>query len=155
MDQPETHRHLLVCCTVTNRSGEESLRYVEHSLYRLWQYMMVNKHSIVVRDATVCLWLPGDEMEVHDQLFRQAGLVEEVHRMSFASYDQETGICNTMQRFVAAADSDEVQALLLSRIPPEAMRSGDIAMELEIGHAVASSEAADLGTLGHQLDLAL
>ncbi|MCZ6643801.1 MAG: hypothetical protein O7F71_19675 [Gammaproteobacteria bacterium] len=147
MDHRETHRHVLVCCTVTNQAGEASIRYVEHSLYRLWQYMMANKHHIVVRDAAVCLWLPKDELDSHQQLFRHAGSVEEVHRISFASYDQDSGICNTMQRFVAAADSDRVQSLLLSRIPQESKRSGDFAMELEIGHAVVNSELADLSTL--------
>lgn len=155
MDHAETHRHLLVCCNVTNSSGEASIRYVEHSLYRLWQYMMANKHHIAVRDAAVCLWLPKDELDSHDQLFRHAGRVEEVHRVSFASYDQDSGICNTTQRFVAAADSDRVQALLLGRISRESKRNGDFAMELEVGHAVVNSESADLGTLGQPLDATL
>ncbi len=154
MDRYETHRHLLVCCTVTNRSGDESVRYVEHSLYRLWQYMMANKHDIVVRDAAVCLWLPKDEWDSHDKLFRHAGDVAEVHRISFAIYDTDTGICNTMQRFVAVAEVDQVRALLLKRVPAEAQRSGDFAMELEIGHVVVNSEVADLHNLGRPLDVA-
>ena len=152
MDQSETHRHLLVCCTVTNRSGGKSIRYVEHSLYRLWQYMMANKHDIIVRDAAVCLWLPKDELDSHDKLFRRAGVVAEVHRISFAIHDQDTGICDTMQRFVAAAEVDRVQALLLNRVPAESKRRGDFAMELETGHVVINSEAADLSDLGLPLD---
>ena len=145
MVQSENHRHLLVCCTVTNRSGEESIRYVEQSLYRLWQYMMANKHHILVQDATVCLWLPKDELEVHHQLFRHAGNVAEVHRLSFASYDQHSGICNTRQRFVAAAEVDRVRTLFLNRVPTESKRSGNFAMELEIGHVVVNSELNNPG----------
>ena len=48
---PEIHRQLLVRCMVRNRDAEISVRFVEHGLYRLWQYMMVNKHNIEVEDA--------------------------------------------------------------------------------------------------------
>lgn len=75
--------------------------------------------------------------------------------ISFASHDQDSGICNTMQRFVAAADSDRVQALLLGRISRESKRNGDFALELEVGHAVVNSGSADLGTLGQPLDATL
>ena len=54
---------------------------MEHSLFRLWQYMMANKHDIRVFDATVCLWLPEDEMQAQSQLFGQSGRVDEVRRI--------------------------------------------------------------------------
>ena len=59
MASSEAHRQLLVRCRVRNRDSEISVRFVEHSLFRLWQYMMANKHDIRVLDATACLWLPG------------------------------------------------------------------------------------------------
>ena len=151
----DNHRHLLVCCTVTNASDEVSIRYVEHSLYRLWQYTMANKHGIVVRDANVCLWLPDQELLSHEALFQQAGSVEEVHRISFANYEPDTGLCNTMQRFVAAKEVDHVRTLLLNHIPEKSKGNGDFAMETETGHAVINSDAADLRALGRLLDTAL
>ena len=44
----DSQRQLLVRCEITNRDGDPGVRYVEHSLFRLWQYMMANKHGLVV-----------------------------------------------------------------------------------------------------------
>jgi hypothetical protein len=151
MAKLETHRQLLVRCNVHNREDEVSLRFVEHSLFRLWQYMMANKHDIRVFDATVCLWLPEDEMQAQSQLFGQSGRVDEVRRISFAIYDKDSGLCNTMQRFVAAVDSEWVQELLLRRIPNEVRRTGDFAMEMENGFSVLGEGSDDLASLGYTL----
>ncbi|MDH3641089.1 MAG: hypothetical protein OES38_03280 [Gammaproteobacteria bacterium] len=151
MANSETHRQLLVRCRVRNRDAEFSVRFVEHSLYRLWQYMMANKHDIVVADAAVCLWLPEAELQAQSRLFEQAGKVDEVRRISFAIYDPDTGFCNTLQRFVAVEDSERVQQLLLNRIPSEAKRAGDFAMELESGFTVLRDSVKDLTSLGHTL----
>ncbi len=145
---PEIRRQPLVRCMVRNRDAEISVRFVEHSLYRLWQYMMVNKHNIEVEDASVCLWLPEAELQAQSQLFQRSGEVDSVQRISFAVYDKDSGLCNTLQRFVANSDSSRVQELLLRRIPVEARLSGDFAMELESGFAVRrehSNELADVG----------
>lgn len=151
MASSDAHRQLLVRCRVRNRDGEFSVRFVEHSLFRLWQYMMANKHDIRVLDATLCLWLPEAELEAQSQLFQRSGEVDEVQRISFAIYDKDSGLCNTMQRFVAAADSARVQELLLKRIPTEAKRTGDFAMELESGYSVLREGVSDLSSLGHTL----
>ena len=151
MAMSEIHRQLLVRCQVRNRDDELSLRFVEHSLFRLWQYMMANKHDILVHDASVCLWLPEAELQAQPELFQRAGEVDEVQRISFAIYDKETGFCSTLQRFVAAADATRVQELLLRRIPSEAKRTGDFAMELESGYTVLREGANDLASLGHTL----
>ena len=106
----------------------------------------------VVRDAAVGLWLPAAEHAQHETLFSQAGTVEQVHRICLAVYDRSTGLCNTMQRFVAAADCERVRALLVERIPAATKSAGDLAMEVETGSAVIRTDAADLADLGRQLD---
>ena len=59
----DSQRQLLVRCEITNRDGDPGVRYVEHSLFRLWQYMMANKHGLVVHGLAVCLWLPEQEWQ--------------------------------------------------------------------------------------------
>lgn len=113
--------------------------------------MMVNKHDLVVHEAAVCLWLPEVELKAQSQLFQHSGEVDDVHRISFAIYDQDSGFCNTLQRFVAATDSQRVQQLLLGRIPAQATRSGDFAMELESGFTVLREGPGDPEGLGHTL----
>lgn len=39
----------LTRCVVENSRAEHSIRFVEHSHYRLWQYLMANKHGLLVR----------------------------------------------------------------------------------------------------------
>ena len=144
------HRQLLVRCEIKNRHGEASVRFVEHSLYRLWQYMMANKHQLLVQRASICLWLPEAEWQAQAKLFEHAGQVEPVHRIGIALFDGDNGFCNTMQRFVAEPDSQRVRSLLLGRIPNDARQSGDFAMEVEVGYAVARG-ASDLAELGNPL----
>ncbi len=150
----DSHRQLLVRCSVRNRSGEASVRFIEQSLFRLWQYMMANKHGIQVERVEVSLWLPEQEWAAQHALFQQAGPVEEVKRISFAVYDAGSKLCNTLQRFVLAAEADRVKDLLLERLPADvkdAGASGDYAMEVESGYAVIREDIADLTSLGQPL----
>jgi hypothetical protein len=140
-----------VRCEITNRDGDPGVRFVEHNVFRLWQYMMANKHGLVVHGLSVSLWLPEHEWQAQGEIFQRAGVVESVHRISFAIYDRATGLCNTMQRFVPAGDSEKVRELLTQRISPEARAEGDFAMELEAGRAVIRNDVVDPATLGHAL----
>lgn len=151
MASSDSQRQLLVRCEITNRDGDPGVRYVEHSTFRLWQYMMANKHGLVVHGLAVSLWLPEQEWEAQGELFQRAGEIESVSRLSFAIFDRATGLCNTMQRFVLAEEVDKVRDLLLQRIPSEVRADGDFAMELEAGRAVIRDETVDPSTLGHAL----
>lgn len=147
----DSQRQLLVRCEITNPDGDPGVRYVEYSVFRLWQYMMANKHGLVVHELAVSLWLPEQEWRAQGEIFQRAGTVESVHRLSFAIYDRSTGLCNTMQRYVPADDADKVKALLLQRISPQARNEGDFAMELETGRAVVRDDLVDPSSLGHAL----
>jgi hypothetical protein len=146
-----SQRQLLVRCEITNRDGDPGVRFVEHNVFRLWQYMMANKHGLVVHGLSVGLWLPEQEWQAQSEVFQRAGTVELVHRISVAIYERATGLCNTMQRYVPAPDADKVKELLLQRIPPEVRAEGDFAMELEAGRAVIRDDVVDPATLGHAL----
>lgn len=148
---PESQRQLLVRCEVTNRDGDPSVRFVEHNLFRLWQYMMGNKHGLVVHGLSVSLWFPDSEWHAQDELVKTSGPVEPVHRIGLAIYDRATGMINTMQRYVPAADVDLVKDLLLQRIPQEVRADGDYVMEVETGRAVIREDVVDPATLGHAL----
>jgi hypothetical protein len=147
----ESQRQLLVRCEITNRDGDPSVRFVEHNVFRLWQYMMANKHGLVVHGLSMSLWLPEHEWLAQGEIFQRAGCVESVQRISFAIYERATGLCNTMQRYVPATDADKVKELLLQRIAPDVRAEGDFAMELETGRAVIREDVVDPATLGHAL----
>ena len=151
MSVSNSHRQLLVRCLVSNSTGQESIRYVEHSVYRLWQYMMANKHNIRVTHAELSLWLPESEWHEQGELFSRAGEQHAVNRINIAIYDHDTSFCNTVQRFVPAEDCGRVQQLLLRRVPVAARGSDDVVLETDAGVAIVREGLADLVNLGNAL----
>jgi hypothetical protein len=141
-------RHVLIRCVVQNRNRETSTRFVEHAHYRLWQYLMANKHDLIVKEGALCLWLPEEEYGKQARAFSHAGEMEPVVRLSFAHYDAMTGLCQTTQRFVPAADSDHVRALLISRLAQEVKSAPDFVTRADAGCAVIRARDLDLTTLG-------
>ncbi len=135
------HRHVLVRCEVVNRASAVSIRFVEQDHFRLWQYMMANKHDLIVRGAAPCLWLPDAEFAANVSVFDKAGTCEAVTRLTFAVYDHLSGLCNTMQRFVPLAETDELSELLLRRVSPDIRTSDDFVMQQQRGYAVIKAGA--------------
>ncbi len=151
MPQATPHRHTLVRCRVTNRDSHESVRFIEQDHFRLWQYMMANKHGLLVREVAPCLWLPDAEYAANADLFDRSGTTEPVTRLTFAVYDSATGLCNTMQRFVPSQETDQLREHLLQRVPLDLRASDDFVMEQQRGYAVIKT-GADVSRLGLPLE---
>ena len=80
-------------------------------------------------------------------VFDNAGACEAVTRLTFAVYDHVSGLCNTLQRFVPLAETDQLSELLLRRISPDIRTSDDFVMEQQRGYAVIKA-GADITRLG-------
>jgi hypothetical protein len=145
------HRHVLVRCSVINRDSATSVRFIEQDHFRLWQYMMANKHGLIVQDVAPCLWLPDSEYATNAAVFGRAGANEPVTCLIFAVYDSATGICNTMQRFVPTHETDQLREQLLQRVPVDLRVSDDFVMEQQRGYAVIKT-GADISRLGLPLE---
>lgn len=153
MATPSQHRFLLVRAEVRNRRDEPSLRFVEYSQFRLWQYLMANKHSVVVERAGLGLWLPETEWLAHQPLFDQSGPSETVLRLHYELYDDETGLADVVQRFVIADDFKTLRARLLELIPAQ-LRNSDRCIEtVEEGRCVLREHPVPLESIGRQLAL--
>lgn len=140
-------REILVRCAVSNRTNDVSVRFVEKSHFRLWQYMMANKHHILVDTAAICLWLPNTEFNEHATLFNHAGPVEPVNRISLAMFDKEVGLVNVTQRFVPDNDTELVSRLLLSRVPGDLQNTEDVVHEVQPGYAIVRTTHTDLAEI--------
>ncbi len=141
-------RHVLVRCVVENRAGTPSLRFVEQSHYRLWQYMMANKHDLRVKTASLALWVTDEEYNDKSAVFERSGLLEAVDRIAFAVYDHDTGVVSTLQRFVARQDTNALRDSLMARFPEALRASNDFAMEQESGQAIIREGTTDAMRLG-------
>jgi hypothetical protein len=148
MTNTTSERVVLVRCVVDNRNGSESLRFIEQTHYRLWQYMMVNKHDLRVRAAAVALWLPATEFEHKEQIFSRSGTAEAVDRIAFAVYDRSSGLVNTIQRFCPRSDTEQLRNILLARFPEDVRASDDFTTEHSAGYAIRTN-AADASRIGY------
>ena len=152
LTQTASHRFLLVRCRLLNPNGQTSVRYVEHHLFRLWQYVMANRHGLTVQDANLCLWLPEEQWSRQADYFRAAGPNEAVDLLSIELFDAEHQLWERVQRFVASEDASACVERLLGRVPAR-LRGGDNMQHRIIeGNAVAQGGYANLQTLGHCFD---
>ena len=132
LDSLQPHQNLLRCL-VGSDQGELSLRFVEQTHFRLWQYLLANKHNLRVHEAIACLWLNQSEFEQQQDLYIHAGNVEPLCRLSFSVYDDNAGWCDVVQRFLPAAEKDEVKAILLKKIPASVRASENFMLTEEAG----------------------
>ena len=92
------------------------------------------------------------EYQGHPALFDQAGPCERVTCLRFAVYDQTTGLCSTLQRFVPTNESEQLRDLLLRRVPPDLRASDDFVMEQQPGFAIIKT-GIDGSRLGSPLEM--
>lgn len=150
--QPE-HRYFLVRCEMLNRDGARSVRYVEHQNFRLWQYLMANKHHLQVDRASLCLWLAEAEWQQQPGYFKAAGNNEAVALLRFELFDEANAIHDRIQRFAASAVAQQLQTRLLQRVPQQTQDLPDFAATITTGWAIVQQPEADLTTLGQALSV--
>jgi len=134
-----------------NRQNEHSVRYIEHQSFRLWQYLMANKHHLQVTEASLCLWLADPEWQQQPGYFQAAGSNEPVCLLRFELFDEANSVHDRIQRFVVADDAGNTQARLLARIPASVKALPDFSATLVQGHAIIQQPRANLTTLGQAL----
>ena len=136
-----------------NRNGDSSVRYVEHQNFRLWQYLMANKHHLQVNRASLCLWLTEDEWNQQPGYFKAAGNNEAVTLLRFELFDAANAIHDRIQRFAASAVAQQLQTRLLQRVPEQTQALPDFAATQFPGWAIVQQPEADLTTLGQALSV--
>lgn len=134
-----------------NRSGAISVRYVEHQNFRLWQYLMANKHHLQVDRASLCLWLATAEWNQQPGYFKAAGNNEAVTLLRFELFDSANAIHDRIQRFAPSAVAQQLQTRLIQRVPQDVRDLPDFGATLVPGWAIVQQPAADLTTLGQAL----
>lgn len=109
----------LVRCQVVNRYQEASVRFVEIGAFRLWEYLMTNKHGLSVSEPTLCLWIDENDYQRSARVFDRAGEIEYVDCIAVDLFDPEYRFSQTIFRYVRTAESEQVIEILRSHIPRE------------------------------------
>lgn len=112
---PETEK--LIRCDVINRYNEQTVRLIEFNNYKLWEYLMTNKHGARINNISLCLWVSEDEYTEHASIYERTGEAEPVNRVIVDMYDEEYGFSNAITRFVRNSETEQVIDILRSHIP--------------------------------------
>ncbi len=126
MSSPSPFResHKLVRCLVVNRYRESSIRFVEIEAFKMWEYLMTNRHGLKIADPGLCLWLDDEEYRQKASVFEHAGEAEAVNRIVVELFDAGYGFSQTSIRYARAGECDQVLAILRSHIPAD-LRDSD------------------------------
>jgi hypothetical protein len=127
----------LMRCQVFNRYNEASTRFVELDAFRLWEYLMTNKHGQRIDEPVLCLWIDDADYQNNADVFDHAGQVEAVSKIVVDLYDAEYGFSQTIVRYARSHEADQVADILKSHIPEALQGSEDCVIEIVAGHAVS------------------
>lgn len=126
----------LVRCDVVNRYHESSIRFVEIDAFKLWEYLMSNKHGLRVTNPTLCLWVSQDEYEENEAIFERAGEVQSVDRIVIDLFDDEYGFSQTMTRYSRSNETENMVKILRSHIPSPLSESDCCSIDIVKGRVV-------------------
>lgn len=111
----ETHK--LIRCSVVNNEGKSSVRLIEIEAFKMWEYLMSNKHGLQINDPMLCLWLTEEEYKDNAMIFQRSGEVEAVNKIIVDIFDSEYGFSHTIERYALDEETDQVIEILRSHIP--------------------------------------
>ena len=90
----------LIRCSVSSQDGIPTARFIEVEVFKLWHYMMKNKHGLVVSDISLCLWVNEEEFKQKEELYARSGEVDSVHRIVISIFDSKNGFSHMTSRYV-------------------------------------------------------
>ena len=137
----------LIRCNVVNRYNEESIRFIEFSNFKLWEYLMTNKHGIKIGNMSLCLWISEEEFQENESLYLRSGEVEPVNRIVLDLFNEEYGFSNAITRFVRGTETDQVIKILTSHIPEDFINTDACQVDTYAGYSIIQKANTDRSVL--------
>ena len=133
----------LIRCNVVNRYNEQSIRFIEFNNFKLWEYLMTNKHGIKIGNMSLCLWISDDEFKENESLYLRSGEVEPVNRVVLDLFNEEYGFSNAITRFVRDVETEQVIKILTSHIPTEIVDTDACQVDIYPGYSIIQKANAE------------
>ena len=133
----------LIRCNVVNRYNEQSIRFIEFNNFKLWEYLMTNKHGIKIGNMSLCLWISDEEFKENESLYLRSGEVEPVNRVVLDLFNEEYGFSNAITRFVRDVETEQVIKILTSHIPPEIVDTDACQVDIYPGYSIIQKANAE------------
>ena len=137
----------LIRCNVVNRYNEESIRFIEFNNFKLWEYLMTNKHGIKVGNRSLCLWISNEEFQENESLYLRSGEVEPVTRVVVDLFNEEYGFSNAITRFVRDTETEQVIKILTSHIPEDYVNTDICQVDTYAGYSIIQKANAERAAL--------
>jgi hypothetical protein len=127
----------LVKCLVQNSEQQSSYRLIERDHFDLWHYLVSNKHGLVLKETTLCMWVNSDEFKDKEEIYRRAGTVETATRVMLMVFDHSGNFANTT-RYVPTQETEQLERVLISHIPPDQKQDGQFTIQRDSGFLVVT-----------------
>ena len=137
----------LIRCNVVNRYNEQSIRFIEFNNFKLWEYLMTNKHSIKIGNMSLCLWISDEEFKENESLYLRSGEVEPVNRVVLDLFNEEYGFSNAITRFVRDVETEQVIKILTSHIPADLVDTDACQVDIYPGYSIIQKANAEPSAL--------
>ncbi len=135
---PETEK--LIRCDVINRHNELTVRLIEFSNFKLWEYLMTHKHGARIKNLSLCLWIAEEEYRDHEGVYSRAGDAEPVNRIIVDLYDEEYGFSNAITRFVRASETEQVTGILKAHLAKQLAQPDDYEIQVFKGFSITQNK---------------
>lgn len=136
--------HKLIRCLGVNGEGHASTRYVEIECFRLWRYLMSERHGFEITDIALCLWLDAGTFERQAEVFARAGEVSPVTRLEAIIYDDCHHFDLVVNRFVPSEDARRMRGVIESHVPDDIISGDRFELLSYPGMAVERNQPLDL-----------
>lgn len=133
----------LIRCNVVNRYNEESIRFIEFNNFKLWEYLMTNKHGIKIGSMSLCLWISEEEFKENESLYLRSGEVELVNRVVVDLFNEEYGFSNAITRFVRDTETEQIIKILTSHIPEDLINTDICQVDTYSGYSIIQKANAE------------
>ncbi len=136
--EKDHHRQLLAHCQVRNAAGQISERFVDHSEYSLWRFLLEEKHHLNVLGQQACVWVPEEQHRRNENLFSHTAYRQSVSRVIHQCFDEPNGVTEHRVRYVPTRELDDVAAILEAHFVKQHDYS---VLDIEAGAAISTAPA--------------
>lgn len=143
----------LIRCTVTNKNNVASMRWVELSSFKLWRYMMTNRHGMQVDDCRPCLWMGQKYYAQRESILDHSGEVLNVDCIQLSIFDEANGFLEHVARFALREDTLRVKDLLMGHVSDQVKKKNGVDVQVYSGVCVAKYGDGSHLNLGLNNDL--
>jgi len=111
-----TCTHKLVKCDVVNKKLEKSSRFIKLEKYKMWSYIMEEKHGLSIVKKSLCLWMNTSEYENNSKLFGRGHEKEDVSLIEMMIFDEKNSSTFSISRFVPSNTIETVKKILKGHV---------------------------------------